>query len=310
MRVAETIIPIVLVMLLGYALHKRSFLQSSFLAGLNQFVYWLALPALIVRSLLTDEWVWAGVAPILTGLICSSLVTYLMAWFVARKLRLKAGVMASFLQGGFRGNLALIGLPLLIFLDASGDSNLTIVGILVLSPAILMYNITSVLLFARLTTTEDRQSISWLATLLSLRTNPLILATVFGFILSFSVGSIHPIFARFLDLIGNTATPLALVCIGATMATVSLSRDLWLPILVSGLKIMVLPVVALIFGLLTGMAPQHMFILLLYAACPTAAASAILARQMGGDEKLASCIVALSTAFSLIPLTLIVAYYG
>lgn len=309
MRVAETIVPIVLVMLLGYGLYKRGFLQTAFLNGLNQFVYWLALPALIVRSLLAEQWIWQGVAPIFGILVISSVITFLLGWLVVRVMKTPAPGTASFLQGVYRGNLALIGLPLLLFLG-EGKSELTIIGILVLSPSILSYNVTSVLLFARLTGAPQGKSASWLKTLLGLRTNPLILATLLGFFLSFTVGTPHPIFTRFLDLVGGTAAPLALLAIGATMATVALSKEILLPTLATALKVAVLPLLAWVGGSLADLPQHQMFILLLFAACPTAAASAILAKQMGGDEKMASCIVALSTAFSMIPLGIIVAFYG
>lgn len=309
MRVAETIVPIILVMLLGYGLHKRGFLQTAFLQGLNQFVYWLALPALIVRSLLAEQWIWSGVAPVFAILAVSSVLTFLIGLLMAKALRTPAAGTASFLQGTYRGNLALIGLPLLLFLG-EGQSELTIMGILVLSPSILAYNVTSVVLFARLTKQRPGQQVSWLKTLLGLRTNPLILATLLGFFLSFSVGTPHPIVTRFLDLVGGTAAPLALLAIGATMATVSLSKEVWLPLTATLLKVAVLPILAWVGGYLAQLSQPEMFVLLLFAACPTAAASAILAKQMGGDEKMASCIVALTTACSMIPLGLVVAFYS
>ena len=72
----------------------------------------------------------------------------------------------------------------------------------------------------------------------------------------------------------------------------------------SGFKLLVVPVVLVVLGLAFSLPAQSMAILFLMAASPTAAASFIMARALGGNSQLAANIVALSTLFSIVTASL------
>jgi len=92
--------------------------------------------------------------------------------------------------------------------------------------------------------------------------------------------------------------PIALLCIGGSLAMTSMrGRRSWI-IAAALMKVVVLPLI--VFGLawLAGLGPQEMRIALVLASSPTAAAAFVMAKQMGGDEALASGSIALSTLLS------------
>ena len=106
---------------------------------------------------------------------------------------------------------------------------------------------------------------------------------------------------RALESLGAAAVPIALMCIGGSLATTPLrGRRLWI-VTAALLKVVVLPV--LVF-FLARLGPAELRIALVLSSCPTAAAAFVMARQMGGDESLASGSIALSTLLSSISLAM------
>jgi predicted permease len=71
------------------------------------------------------------------------------------------------------------------------------------------------------------------------------------------------------------------------------------------LKIAILPVLVYALGRFLVLDPVSMRIALVFAATPTASAAFVMARQMEGDESVASGAIVLSTIFSAISLFLV-----
>ncbi len=108
-----------------------------------------------------------------------------------------------------------------------------------------------------------------------------------------------PIFVQSaLQSLGTAAVPLALLCIGGSLVMVPLRGKIAGIIRAAALKTAVLLLLVLILTRLTGFDPIEQRIALVFSSCPTAAASFVMARQMGGDEALASGSIALSTVLS------------
>lgn len=111
-----------------------------------------------------------------------------------------------------------------------------------------------------------------------------------------------------LDVIGGLTTPLSMIVIGGTLATVkfkTLISDKWIYI-VSAIRLLVLPAIA--YGLFFWMAPPDMSltILVLLVGMPCAAATTIFAQQYGGNTKLASGLVSFSTLVSIVTIPLLI----
>lgn len=104
-----------------------------------------------------------------------------------------------------------------------------------------------------------------------------------------------------LNIIGGLTTPLSMIVIGGTLATVqfrTLISDKWIYI-VSAIRLLILP--ALAYGLFFWLSPPQMSltILVLIIGMPCAAATTIFAQQYGGNTKLASGVVSFSTLISI-----------
>lgn len=306
-KVVETLIPVILVMVLGFGLCRAEFLKPVFIDGLNKLIYWVLLPAFIIYSLSVSTAAWWQAGQIFSLFFLASSIVALVAWMFCRG-RMAGPQTASFMQGAYRGNLALIGLPVLMIATPADELEATVaLGVLVLAPVMLAYNVVSVLLFTFMVRSAEKISV-W-QSLLSLRSNPLIVATVIGLLFMVLEIKLPQFLSEFTRTLGQTAGTMAILCIGGSLALANFRGTHLGAIAAVSMKIGLLPLVAWLIARGVALDTESTRLLVFYAATPTAVASAIVARQMGGDEPLSSSIVALSTVFSLIPMGVLIALY-
>lgn len=139
-------------------------------------------------------------------------------------------------------------------------------------------------------------------------TNPGILSVVIGMILFiFSIRLPVSVF-KALDLVGSTTTPLAMLIIGSLLAEVRGSELLsdGSVYYASAVRLLILPVLALIALKLIGLHGTLLGSCILLVAMPIAANTALFTELYDGDSSLASRCVAVSTLLSMITLPLVI----
>lgn len=137
---------------------------------------------------------------------------------------------------------------------------------------------------------------------------PSIVAMLVAFVFAgFSITIIYPL-DKAINLIGGLTTPLSMIIIGATLATVNFRKLLlekWVYI-VSAVRLLLLPVVAYLLFIWLSPPEISIKILVLLVGMPCAAATTIFAQQYGGDTKLAAGIVSVSTLLSIATIPLLI----
>ncbi len=132
--------------------------------------------------------------------------------------------------------------------------------------------------------------------------NPFFLASFSGVLVGISGTTIPaPIMAP-IDLLAAAAIPLALLSIGATMDWTALARlDLFRGLL-NTIKLMVMPIMAILISLLFTLSPDHAAALIVFAALPTASAAHVLAAGFGAARRPVATMIAQSTLISAVTL--------
>ncbi|WP_245868715.1 AEC family transporter, partial [Vibrio fujianensis] len=137
----------------------------------------------------------------------------------------------------------------------------------------------------------------------TLTKNPLIISIVLGMICYSIALPIPTMIADAGHYFANMTLPLALLCTGGSLNIQSLREDthsawfatvyklVWSPILITGAALMY------------GFRGLDLGIVFLMSGAPTAAASYVMARAMGGNATLAANIIALTTVLSLFTCT-------
>jgi predicted permease len=107
--------------------------------------------------------------------------------------------------------------------------------------------------------------------------------------------------------IGDMVTPLALLGIGASLTFSTLREHATNATVASLVKVVGAPLLGLLVASWLGLSRPELRMALIFLACPTAAASYVMAQQLGSDDGLAANTIVLSTLLSLPALAVIVA---
>jgi malate permease and related proteins len=305
MVLVDTLAPLVLLIALGVALARIRFLGSAFIADLNKLAFWIALPALLFTSASGAAAPDRGTLRLFAVLVVGTAVIVLLAFAASFALRMPANTRGTLMQAAFRGNLAYIGIPVLAYsfaespTESSQRAMATAVIVMVLTMA--LYNILAVIVLQ--SSVHAPGGIDWRRSAFAILSNPLLLAGMLGLLVPLLQITLPSFLQRALDALGAAAVPIALMCIGGSLATTQLrGRRSWI-VTAAVLKVAVLPSLVFLFTRLAGLEPADQRTALVLASCPTAAAAFVMARQMGGDEALASGSIALSTLLSFISLS-------
>lgn len=299
MLIVDTLLPLILLIALGAGLAHIRFLGDAFIADLNKLAFWIALPALLFRGAAHAEhaspslWWLLGVVLAATLLVCG------VAWAVARLMGLPRESRGTMMQAAFRGNLAYIGIPVVTYSvsRSEGVSNDTLAtAAIVMALLMAFYNVLAVVVLqASRPRSADARHVSLLKPIL---TNPLMLSGLSGLLIPLFGLRLPGFLDRTLESLGSSSVPIALLCIGGSLATVHLvGRRLWI-VTAALLKVAVLPAITYVLARLVGLGPMDTRIAMVYSTAPTAVAAYIMVKQMDGDEPLASGSITLSTLLS------------
>lgn len=211
----EAILPLFLLIALGYGA-KRTVLDVKLLPGLNLFVYYFAVPALLFNAAsqqsINDLLNIPALAAVSLAVVLTGLFTYLGFRQIFPSIDRRVPVVQC-LNAVF-ANFAYMGIPLTFGL--LGESSFGATISIVLLGNILIVNGSQLLLEA-----FEQQSINAKAMYgivqRSLLQNPIFLSTVIGLAFSNYALSLPGSLQSTIDMLAPAAIPVALFCLGASL---------------------------------------------------------------------------------------------
>jgi hypothetical protein len=295
MELLNIVLPIFLVIALGYGLRLVGLITRETDDALSRLVFNVSAPALLLRSTARTPLGEAADPRTLGVLVAISVGLALAVYVVARHAPpARRGVLA---QGCHRSNMVFVGLP--VVANAYGEAGLA-AGAVIVGVMVVLYNLLAVLLLTLPHQGRSARSRDvWTdAALRSLR-NPLILGCAGGMICSAIGLALPTTIDRTLDLVGRAALPIALLSVGASLDLRKLRAELGATSLASALKLVVYPAAVWLVLRTIGLSGVALAVPVLLMASPTAVVSYVMAREMQGDERLASAIIIGTTVLSL-----------
>ncbi|MGI6029928.1 MAG: AEC family transporter [Eubacteriales bacterium] len=294
----NTVLPMFLLLLLGYALRQKGILDPATTGKLNTLVFYVALPASIFYdTALTDFTEEFDIRFVLftTG---ATAVSFLLAWGIARAVHMRREQLSAFVHGAFRGNYIYMGTALAK--NIMGTDHLPL-SQLIVAFVIPLYNILAVILFS---VAGNGQKLTFKKMVRDILTNPMIVAILAA--LPFALLHIPLPFAasKTLSYCGNLATPMALLIIGANFDLGNLAGNWKKAGLATFHKLVLQPALAVPLAYMMHFSTEAMVLIMVLLAVPSAANSYIMTRSMGGDAELGSSIVVTTTLCSLLTMTL------
>ena len=290
--------PVFLIVALGYFLKRIGVINENFVSVSSKIVFTISLPALIfieVSSIHLEEILNVN---LILFVYAGTLVTFAAVWITAGFFTRAGKDKASFIQGSFRGNFAIVGLAIIV--NYYGIDNLGKAS-LVLAFTIPLYNILSVI---ALTVPLKEKEHKYSNTFFEILKNPLIIAVFVAIPFSY-FGIIIPGFLKTsIGYLSALALPLALVGIGGFLSFSDITKESSLTVISTILKLLVFPAIMTFAAYLLDFRGIDLGIIFILFACPTAIASFIMAEAMGANSKLAANILLLTTLASVVTMTL------
>ena len=297
MQVFSTIIPIFAVVILGCFARRRGFMPEAFLGPANRLVFYLAIPALIFRSIARASLHIQFNATVLLITLSSAVLAYMAAWLIAHVIHWPSNRKGTFIQCAGHGNLGYIGLPVALYF--LGESGLVKASILA-GFLMILQNALSVLVLQAHCTQEASAGKKAQAIATSLVRNPVILSALGGVMVSFWQIPIPLSIQRFLEILSGLAPPMSLLLIGASLSLTVMRQNLLSVLGAVVFKILALPLAGLILFSIFKITPADYLPGLILLATPTATVAYVMSKEMHGDEAFAVAAISTSTIFSAV----------
>jgi predicted permease len=303
--VVNTIVPVFLVILLGYFLHAKELLPSPIVGPLNRMVFYLAIPAMIFREISRVSFSAYFSPSMLAGTLTPIFMIFLLSLGVVRLLKVSPSFSGTFLQSSQHGNLGYIGLAVSYYL--LGAEGLTAASILA-GFMMLLQNFLSVLGLQMFYQGPERKHKTWFL-IKKVVGNPVVLAALAGIIFSVLQIPVPVIADRGLKIISDMSLPLALLIIGGSLSFGLIRSNLKLAVGAGILKLLLLPAFGLLlYGVLRVPVAQFLPGLILLAS-PTATVTYVMASEMQGSTDLASAAVTMNTLASCLTFIFWLSFY-
>ena len=294
---ANVVVPIFLLIILGYFLTRIKLWDEHFLKVANQVCFKCLLPVLLFYNVATANiYEVFNLELIIYSCLCACLLCgvlfFIVPLFIKDKKR--RGVM---IQGTFRSNFLLFGVPLGLSIGGNEGAVLAAVVAAFYVPVINMLSVISLYVFS------DSEKKNLKSALLGIIKNPLIIGGVTGLIFSLIRNSIGFELPTMIDTtlsnIKSAATPLAFLILGGDLKFGNLFKNIKYSAMSVLGKVVLIPSVMLVLSSLLGFDKLEMAILIAIFATPNAVSSYAMARNYEADYELAGEIITLGTILSI-----------
>ena len=291
-------IPIFLIILLGYILMRVGLFNKDLTRVMDKYVYKIALPVLLFKQVATaDIYSEFNIEFVLFCMI-STTIMFILVWAGSAILLKDKSEVGAFAQASARGSAAILGIAFIE--NIYGSSGM---GPLMIVSAVPLYNIYSVIIltFSAKGRTSGKGAIR--QALINIAKNPIIIAILAGLIFAVVRIPLPYIPLKALSYVAQTATPLALLVVGATFEEKQALTKIGPTCAATFIKLILIPLVFLPVAVYMGFRNESLVAIIVMLGSPTTVSCYIMAKNMDNDEHLSSSIIVMSTLLSALTLT-------
>lgn len=312
LQILTIVLPVFALIGIGYASARIGLLDMSVGDALGQFVFVIAIPVLIFRTLATSEL--GGVSPwgfwlaYFTGVAA----TWALGMLIVRKVFRRearavviAGISASF------ANTVMVGIPLITAIH--GDAGLVPLFVLI-SVHLPVLTVACVLLMERAAVVDGTQTARPVSEILltilrNLATNPIVVGILAGAVWRIAGFPVTGLFKDVLERIAGAAVPVALFALGMSMVSYGVRGNIGPALILSGLKALFMPAVVYVMArYAVGLPPLWVSVATLTACCPTGINAFLFAARYGTGHAISANSITFTTAAAVVTTGLWIAF--
>lgn len=306
--VVDVVLPVFAIIIAGYAAGRFRWLGEASTDALNRFVYYCALPALFFGSLARIDPVRIFEPSFLAAYTGGQLLIFVAAFVLARIAFKNSPAEASlFAMGGIFANSGYMGVPLaLVAFGAEGVPPAVVATVFM---TMIFIAVVTVLIEADPGRRGDGGRIFRDAAR-AVYQSPLVMSGLVGVLWSLTGVGLPTSVATFFDLLGSAAGPCALFAIGLFLVGKPIRQDLGEVGALVAIKLLLHP-------LLTWVLAFHVFavestwatVAVVMAAMPAGANCFIVAQRYGVYVQRASSGILISTAVSMVTVSVLFSFW-
>jgi malonate transporter and related proteins len=292
------VLPIFLIIGAGLASAMTGLLEDSVADGLSDFVFIVAIPVLLFRTLATaplpEVQPWFYWLAYFIGLAIVWIITTLI---VTRIFGLKGAEVPIAGLTAVQSNTVFVGIPLVLL--AVGEQAAVPMFLLIAVHLPLTMTVATLLVER-----GDQNGDKWGAMLRKLALHPILLGIIVGALWRIAGFGLPGSVNSAMKLLGDAAGPTALFALGMTLKRYGLGAPLVQVGVLSALKLLVQPALVYILAFhVFPMPPVWAAVAVIFAACPSGVNAYLLAQRYKTGVALSSSLVAASTLFAVVTMT-------
>lgn len=307
---ANAVLPIVMLIALGYFLKRIGMLTTPFLDVGNKLTFRVLIPVMLFLNVYNiNSFSEINFWFVLYG-VAAVIVIFLVGIPIYCAFTKDPAKRGTLIQSIFRSNYAIIGIPLATSLF--GDKGAAAAGVMS-AFCVPLFNVLAVITLTIFNNSTTKSKIDVKKILLGIVKNPLIIGTVAGLAvlgirelfvaggIEFRLRDIEFLYTS-LNNVKNICTPFALIILGGKFEFSAVGRLKKEIIFGTFMRVVTVPVVGLLgaYFLVPGIAGEHFATYVGVFATPVAVSSAIMAKEMGADDELAGQLVVWTSLVSAV----------
>jgi predicted permease len=285
---------------MGFLSRKTGVLQSGDERVLSSYVYYFALPALLLINLAETTFTGETLKFMIAGVIPVLAVTFFY-WIIKAIFRFSKDTLYLLILSTVFGSTAFFGIPFIMFaFPTDQGEHLAILSVLSISPVSVTIAITTLELY-RLGKTTIWKGLNQV--LKKLSTNPLILSILMGILITFIGIEIPAPLSKSLHMLGSSTTIIAIFMLGVFIygrRYIGITKAFEL----SFLRIIFLPIVALLTTKLFNLPDIERTVLVLMHSMPVAISMIILSERYGFYKDIIASLILVSSIGAAVYLNL------
>ena len=257
----KIVAPLFLLMAVGYLIKVTGLMNETSVRQVNKTIFKIFLPLLVFLNIYKTDLAESFNSKLLFFALCGVVLQFTISLCIVITSQKDHSRRGAMLQGMFRSNFVLFGIPITTALFGDTAAGLAAILISVIIP---LYNVLAVL---SLEMFHGKQP-SFLKMLKGIVTNPLIIASVIGILFVTFHIELPDILYKTVSDLSEIATPLAFVILGASFSFGEIGRYAKELCITLGAKLLLFPALFIGIALLLGFRGAPLSVLLTVFGSP------------------------------------------
>jgi malonate transporter len=305
--VLSSLLPVVLLILIGFVAGKAKLVRSDSVRDLSNLVFLVLTQALLFRTMSSVHLERLDMRPVFQYFVAAALLFFLMLMVYGRNSR--ASVLAL---AGIFSNTLMIGVPLIGL--AYGEAGQVLLFTLISLHALVLLTMATVVLELQMASEQaaasGQEGQLWRTVGQAIRSavlHPVPLPIIVGLLYAQTGWGLHPVVDKPLQLLGSAFGPIALVLVGITLSQTLIGKNLVPALKLSLVKTVLHPVLMLAVGWALGLRGLALSVMVVAAALPIGANVFLFSQRYRKEEETVTAAVAVSTLVSMLGISLTMA---